>query len=369
MATTPNERPGAGLGERLRSEIRTKGPITFAEFMEAALYDPDEGFYSRLPVGEGRHFVTSPHLSSVFGRLVARQVVDFWERLHRPAPFDVVEVGAGDGTLAGQILRALPDELTRTIRYTAVDRSLAARTALADRGLAAAAGLDHVAGPRVGCVIANELLDNLPFHRVRGTAAGPCELYVGLEGDDFALVEGPLSSGELQAMVPSLKPEEESVVNRGALDFVDRGEALLERGYVWVIDYGSADTADTPSVHGYRDHRVHPDVLADPGSTDITAGVDFAALARHAAGRGLRVWGPVTQRDALLALGFHDIDEEAQRRQVEALDARRGLDAIRIYSDRNRANLLLGREGLGAAWVLCLGKGADGPPRSIPLRP
>jgi SAM-dependent MidA family methyltransferase len=98
----------ARLAERLRHRITASGPITFAEFMEWALYDPEEGFYARLPVGEQGHFVTSPHLSPVFGRLLARQVAEFWELLDRPSPFDVIEVGAGDGTLARQILGALP---------------------------------------------------------------------------------------------------------------------------------------------------------------------------------------------------------------------------------------------------------------------
>ncbi|MGH2556542.1 MAG: SAM-dependent methyltransferase, partial [Actinomycetota bacterium] len=103
MATTRHRSSNGTLGERLRDRIVAEGPITFAEFMETALYDPDGGFYSRLSVGEEGHFVTSPHLSPVFGRLVAGQVAEFWELLDRPARFDVIEVGAGDGTLAHQI--------------------------------------------------------------------------------------------------------------------------------------------------------------------------------------------------------------------------------------------------------------------------
>src|SRR5438093_13655136 len=129
MATRGEPRT-ADLAARLRDRIAAIGPITFAEFMEWALYDPEEGFYARLPVGEEGHFVTSPHLSPVFGRLVARQVAEFWELLDRPAPFDVIEVGAGDGTLAHQILGALPDEVTRVVRFAAVERSAAGRRAL-----------------------------------------------------------------------------------------------------------------------------------------------------------------------------------------------------------------------------------------------
>src|SRR6266545_1881877 len=335
----------ASLAERLRRRIVAGGPITFAQFMEWALYDPDAGFYARLPVGEKGHFVTSPHLSPVFGRLVARQVAEFWELLDRPAPFDVVEVGAGDGTMAHQILGALPDEVTQLVRFRAVERSAAARQALEASGFEALESLSDITSPIVGCVIANELLDNLPFHRLRGASQGVAELFVGVEGDRFVLVVSPPT-----------------------LEFVDRAAAVLERGYVWMVDYGFVDETVPRSVHGYRDHRVHDDLLTQPGSTDITAGVDFAALARHARSRGLRVWGPVSQRDALLSLGFRDLDERAQARQVKALNARRGIDALRIYSDRNRANLLLGREGLGASWVLCLGTDATATPRSVRSR-
>jgi SAM-dependent MidA family methyltransferase len=364
MAST-KEHPTAHLAERLRRRIAAQGPITFAEFMSFALYDPEEGFYSRLPVGEEGHFVTSPHLSPVFGRLVARQVEEFWVLLDRPALFDLVEVGAGDGTLAGQILGTLPEDVSRALRYTAVERSPAARQALRAAGLRVSESLTDLSSVTVGCVIANELLDNLPFHRLRGTSDGPAEVHVGVEGDRFVLVEGTVTSPELLAHAPPLGPGEEFVVSPAALEFVARTAEILDRGYIWLVDYGFVDGTESRSVHGYREHRVHDDVLTEPGSTDITSGVDFAALVRHARILGLDVWGPVSQRDALLALGFRELDEAAQARQVDALSTRRGIEAIRIYSNRNRANLLLGREGLGAAWVLCLGKNVPGPPRSV----
>jgi SAM-dependent MidA family methyltransferase len=365
MSSTKEQPEAAHLAERLRHRIAAQGPITFAEFMDSALYDPEEGFYARVPVGEEGHFVTSPHLSPVFGRLVAQQVAEFWVLLDRPAPFDLVEVGAGDGTLAQQILGTLPDEVSRALRYTAVERSPAARQALLAAGLRVLDSLTDLSSLAVGCVIANELLVNLPFHWLRGTIDGPAELYVGVEADRFVLVEGAVSSHELLVHAPPLGPGEECVVSPAALEFVARTAEVLGRGYIWLVDYGFVDRTESPSVHGYREHRVHDDVLTEPGSTDITSGVDFAALIRQARILGLEVWGPVSQREALLSLGFRDLDEAAQARQVDALSTRRGIDALRIYSDRNRANLLLGREGLGAAWVLCLGKNVPGPPRSV----
>jgi SAM-dependent MidA family methyltransferase len=356
------------LSEMIRRRISSSGPITFAEFMDVALYDPRSGFYARRSVGEHGDFVTSPHLSPVFGALVARQVEEFWELLDQPDPFSLIEVGAGDGTMARQTLDALSPSLRSVLRYTAVERSALSREALSRLEVRVSATLREVEPGLVGCVLANELLDNLPFHRLRGTDEGAVELFVGLQGDEFVLVEGAPSTEEVIRLAPDLRPGEESVVSPAAVALIDQAASVLRRGYIWLVDYGFVEERESPSVHGYRHHRLEEDVLADPGSRDITSGVDFARLSRHARERGLTVWGPVSQRDALLALGFAAWDREARSRQAEAIAARRGVDALRIYSDRARANMLLGRGGLGDFFVLCLGVDVDSAPMSLKRR-
>jgi SAM-dependent MidA family methyltransferase len=352
------------LARRIRERIATRGPITFAEFMDAALYDPGEGFYARLPVGEVGDFVTSPHISTVFGRLLARQIGEFWDALGRPPAFPIIEAGAGDGTLARQILDFLPDQARGAARYATVERSSAARAALQARGLGSVETFDALPAGMAGCILANELLDNLPFHRIRQTAEGPVELLVSLDGDRFVLVEGAISSPAVADLVPAgMQPGDEAALSPATLAFLQRAAAQLDRGYLLLIDYGWISGARRDLVHGYRGQRSSAEVLADPGSRDITAGVDFGLLARWARQHGLATWGPVLQRDALLALGYREWDREAQQRQVEAVGARRGIEALRLYSDRNRANLLLGRAGLGAFYFLCLGVGATPPPR------
>jgi SAM-dependent MidA family methyltransferase len=360
------------LSARLRRRIESAGPITFAEFMEAALYDPTHGFYQRLVVGEEGAFVTSPHLSPLFGRLVARQVEEFWRFLDRPSPFHLVEVGAGDGTLARQILGALDDEAASAIEYTGVERGLAGRTALIESGFHAVESLEEAPQGVAGCLLANEVLDNVPFHRVRGTEGGVRELFVDVEKDRFVLVEGAPSKALIEkGRLPDVPAGAERVV-RPALDrFIDDVANMLSRGYAWIVDYASSDAELGPlsdSVHGYRAHRQVEDVLSDPGTRDVTAGVDFDHVADQARRRGMAVWGPTRQRDALLALGFGELDAEARGAQVAALGERRGMDALRSFSDRNRAAALIASGGLGDFRVIGLGVGVDREPAPASFR-
>jgi SAM-dependent MidA family methyltransferase len=372
--TTPLER-------HIRDRIRTEGPITFAAFMEAALYDPDEGFYANPPVGETGDFVTSPHVSPAFGVLLARCVEDLWVRLGRPDPFLLIEAAAGDGTLARRLLASLPRELAGATTFIAVERSAGAREALlrlADdaairAGIKEVMVIDDIRGvadvverpARPGVVLANELLDNLPFHRVRGTPTGIVELRVGIEGDqaggegELTLVEA-VPTPEVLSLAPHPAPGQEAAVAPAAFAFIDHAARALDRGYVLLFDY-AADPDGSSQVHGYRRHRVEANVLRAPGTRDITAGVDFGALERHARQRGLIPWGPVTQRAALTNLGLADWGRELRTRQAHALNEGRGADATRFYSARNSARLLVDPAGLGGFAVLCLGVGD--PPR------
>ncbi len=356
------------LERSIRQRIERTGPLTFAEFMEAALYDPAHGYYARPPVGEGGDFVTSPHISPAFGVLLARCVEDLWLRMGGPAPFAIVEAGAGDGTLARRLLGSLPPEMTVGTDYVAVERSAGARDAL--RTLAAEEApahmvkvLDDMPEERTipaGVLVANELLDNLPFHRLRGTADGPVELRVGLSasGGGFALLEAPAAEALID-LAPPLAPGEEAVVSRQAPAFLERAARAIVRGYLLFLDYASEPAAASAghAVHGYSRHRVQADVLSAPGSRDITAGVDVAALLDHGRRMGLRVWDPITQQDALRNLGIGAWDRALRERQSHALNEGRGAEATRIYSARNAARLLIDPAGLGAFTVLCLGVG------------
>ena len=324
------------VAEAIRATIRANGPISFAEFMELALSGP-AGYYERPPVGADGDFVTSPHVHPVFGAMLAKALRSMRDALGRPEPFRITEAGAGDGTLARQLSHELSD---LDVTYTAVETSSGAREALfgidgirVERELA---GDPHV-------VLAQELLDNLPFCRVRGDR----EVRVGLDRDGgFVEVETPWN-GE-----PPGPADRETIEPVGAFAFVDHLATILTRGYALLIDYGAVGSTGG-GIHGYRDHRVVEDVLADPGSTDITAGVDFARIAGRAQARGLIAYPSVTQHDALVALGFETWLRDELERQAAFLDARAGLEAVRTWSGRSRATLLVDPSALGRLrWLM-----------------
>ena len=320
--------------------IRDHGPISFAEYMELALYGPG-GFYEDPPIGADRDFVTSPHVHPIFGTLVARAIGQLRGALGDPAPFRLVEVGAGDGTLARQLLEALGEG---ALEFTAVERSPGARAALATiSGLHVAATLPAAAH----VIVANELLDNLPFRRARMTASGYVEVQVGLRDDRLVEVDAPLDwSDEVDATDAFL------VVVWHAL--------RRDRGYALLMDYGDVG-APSGTVYGYRGQRMLDLELDRPGSMDVTSGVDFQRVARGAEALGLVAFPSVTQYEALRALGFETWARDELARQHALLDAR-DAEAVRAWSARSRASLLVDPAHLGRfRWLLLATPGLPEP--------
>jgi SAM-dependent MidA family methyltransferase len=343
----------------IRAAIEDRGSISFAEFMELALYGPG-GFYERPPVGERGHFVTSPHVHPVFGELLVSALLEMRDRLSGNERFTIVELGAGDGTLSRQLLRGLGDD--PALRYVAVERSPGARAQLHEVPVQVVSALEEAGSELVGCVLANEVLDNVPFYRVRRRTDGELvDVRVGLKGADFVEVEGPCPP-DLAAAAPRLLPSQEAPVSLEGPRLVERAARILKRGYVLAIDYGDATGNSPGPVHGYRRHRVIADVLADPGAADITAGVDFDAVIRRARRSGLVACDPISQRDVLMALGYRRWDAAERDRQVGLLNSGGGSDAVATWSARSRASLLVDPASLGGLqWLLVATPGAPIP--------
>jgi SAM-dependent MidA family methyltransferase len=343
---------------RVRAAIAEHGPIGFDEYVTHALYGTG-GFFEAPPVGAEGHFVTSPHVHPfVFAHCVRDAILDAWFGLGEIDPLPLAELGAGDGALANALLEAFDELPAPKPAYTGVEISAGARDALAASGHATVSSVAELR-PFEGVVFANELLDNLPFLLARGGPGGTKEIRVGADGSRLVEVEMPWTAA-LEA--PRLEPGEATTVPVGAFAMLDDLARVLRRGYLLAIDYGTV-TGPAGDVRGFREHRSVVDVLADPGSTDITAGVDLGAIAAHARSVGFRSFEPVPQAAALGALG-HDRWERAMREEQATLErAGRGSEAVRVWETRSRASLLADPSGLGAFWWLVLA--TDGLPEPV----
>ncbi len=363
------------LGKLLVARIRERGPITFADYMAECLYQPQHGYYSRAESQRFADYYTSVDVHPIFGRLLARQLAEMWERCGRPAEFVVVEAGAGVGRLAAHVLdfaaRALP-AFYAVLRYTAVEQSAARRAAHASALSAhiaagrATSAADLPASIPAGCIFSNELLDALPVHRLCCEHGELSEIYVGLNGDRLCDQVGPLSSPALDKYFSeqgiTLLEGQQAEASLAAAAWMENAAQRLGCGFILTIDYGreARELYDARHLRGtllaYTKHRAGEDFYAAPGEQDLTAHVNFTALDRAAARAGCSRAGLVSQSQFLLALGraneFADLYDPAERGQSEA--------------QRIRARLLLKTlifpEGMGdAISVLIHSKGVAEP--------
>lgn len=316
----------------IRAEIeRSGGQITFARYMELALYAPGLGYYSAgaRKFGEAGDFVTAPELSPLFSRCVARQCRQVLAGL---GGGDILEVGAGTGAMAAEVLRELEALDCLPGCYFILDLSAELRQRqretlehrvphLLDR----VRWLDHLPGSGfTGVVLANELLDAMPVHLFRIEEEGPQELYVGEESERFVWRGGSLSDPRLGERVAAiveergpLPPGYTSEINLAAEGWVRGLADWFERGLALFIDYGfprreyyhHERNGGTLMCH-YR-HRAHPDPLILTGLQDITAHVDFTAVAEAAVEVGLAVAGYTTQAYFLLGSGLMEMAGES----------------------------------------------------------
>lgn len=328
--------------------------MRFDRYMELALYAPG-GFYDDPPIGAGPagDFVTGPHVHEVFGHLVAEAIRGLLDAMHATSEGHLIEVGAGDGTLIRGMLPALDG-----VHVTAVERSPGARAALeAIDDIEVRESMPAISTPTV--VLAHELADNLPFRRLGRVADGLVEVHVGIDHGLLVEVLAPVTDG-LEPPV-RLDAGEEAIVPTGAASFVAEALAGAPPRAMLMIDYGSDDGPAGPA-HGYAAHRVVEDLLAAPGETDITAGVDFGFLAHAARTNGLQPFPTVTQRQALVALGLESWLRTELEHQQDLLNTGRGADAVRAWGGRSRATMLADPAGLGRfRWFVVTTPGLEEP--------
>ena len=308
----------------LAEQIRSQGPITFAEYMEACLYHPVHGYYTKAEQRPRRDYFTSVDASPLFGRLLARQFQEMWCVTGRPDCFYLVEVGAGTGQLAKQILDLAAEtwpDFYEAMRFIAVERS-AARRAAQSRSMEA-----HIARGKFssreelpdeitcGCIFSNELLDAMPVHRVIREGNELREMYVALGENGFYDEMRPPSSTELGKYLSEqnvhLHEGQQAEVNLAACRWIEEAASKLERGFVVTIDYGheARELYDQRHMRGtllaYERHRAGEDWFRAPGEQDLTAHVNFSALDFYGKESGLVRTGFTSQSNFLLSLTRH----------------------------------------------------------------
>lgn len=319
-------------------------PIPFDRFMADALYGPD-GFYTTGGrAGRRGDFITSPEVGPLFGAVVARFLDAEWRRIGEPDPFVVVDAGAGPGTLARTILGAWP-ACTSALRYIAVDVSAAQREQH-PAGVESLAELP--AGPFDGVIIANELLDNLPF-RLAVFDDGWREAYVGAGPDGQWAEHLSDRFDPLPLVLPSAAPlGARAPLQDAAADWVVAARARLRSGTVVVLDYAAPTTAGLAVrpwrewLRTYRGHQRGDHYLREPGSQDITTEVALDQLPEPDAVRSQAHW-----------LQLHGIDqlvEEGKRHWAEHA-SRPDLTALRMRSRIAESEALLDLGGLGGFTV------------------
>lgn len=348
MASPRKREKTAPLKDRLIRLIAAEGPMGVDEYMRAALTDPEFGYYmTRDPLGlggkrsggrggeRGGDFITAPEVSQMFGELIGLWLANEWRRMGAPDPVRLVELGPGRGTLMADALRAMA---VVTEFLSAIDLHLveASPILMAEQRKRLPASwcetLDQVPeGPLL--LVANEFFDALPVKQFVMTGDGWRQRMVGVEDGELRFASGEKAADINIAARPGdifeASPAGMAIIREIAGRLANSGGAAL------IIDYGHSAPGLGDTLQAVRGHQ-YADVLEQPGEADLSAHVDFAALAEAASGAGAAVHGPVTQGAFLASLGIEErarklskTADPGQRRDIEtALERLTSADAM-----------------------------------------
>jgi SAM-dependent MidA family methyltransferase len=356
--------------------------ITFAEYMHEVLYHHQHGYYvtQATRMGDRGDFVTASHLATDFGELLAEQLIQMWEVLRRPTPFVILEMGAGQGILARDLLTYLAQsnpECFAIVQYWIIEQS-ATLTNLQQQQLQGWPvqwwTWDQIPKAEiVGCCFSNELVDAFPVHQILIQSGKLYEIYVTTRPDSdgqlqFQELVAEPSTPELAAYFDQLNLDlsqypdgYRSEVNLDALDWIKTVADRLKCGYLLTIDYGHlahryyslARRAGTLQCYYQHAHHSHPYVHI--GYQDLTAHVDFTTLQRQGEVRGLQTLGFIEQGLFLMALGLGDRIAAISHPESSSSN----LDLQHRLARRQALHTLIDPFGLGNFGVLIQAKGLD----------
>jgi len=362
------ENENDSLTRRLRARIERDGPISFCDWMQAALYDERDGYYcrvSRARQGRAGDYRTAPESSPLFAATFARYFSKLFSELGSPPAWTIFEAGAGSGDFAYGVLTSLQthhasvfaatnyviDEVSADARV----RASARLSDFADR--VKFESLSEVTTPvEVGIVFTNELIDALPVHRVTMRDGGLRQLCVGVDQDVFVWAECDpdkrLQNYCLNAGF-SLAEGQIAEVNLNAEDFLSAAASLFDRGFVITVDYGAEreELLHAPHRHegtlrAFHRHQLHGDTLTNPGEQDLTTTIDWTQMREAGARAGLKTARHERLDQFLLAEGLLD--------ELEMLTSMLSdLDALRL---RTSAREMIMPHGLAASFQVLVQK-------------
>jgi len=325
------------LAQMLLEQLRARGPQSFAWFMEQALYHPQHGYYAsgRAAIGRKGDFFTNVSVGPIYGKLIAIQIREMWERMDRPQPFTVVEQGAANGDFAHDFLSALDAEFLASVRYVIVEPLPIWKQQQQDRlaefsNMSWTDSLETLA-PFEGVHFSNELLDAFPVQRLVFREGRWIERLVEARGESFGWCDGAPLVG---ALPPLAEEGVETEICPARLDWLESLAGKLTRGYVLAVDYGfPRDIYHLPerregTLTGYANHRRVDDVLKNPGEVDLTAHVEFTSLIERSTQLGFEVAGFTDQHHFMAALGLRYFREGEAPQTAAAQKERRGFATL-----------------------------------------
>lgn len=323
--------------------IRRDGPLTFYEFMQAALYDPELGYYNteRLKIGPAGDYYTSSNVHPAFGALLARAFAELWQQVSDQPDLTIVELGAGTGQLAHDILTAIREErpeIFEQLSYVIVEASPAMRRRQREM-LAAFDDLvvwrdlkelewESESTPLDAISFSNELFDAMPVHRVRSEHGQLEEAYVAVERERLALIWDEPSTdalaGYLNDLEINLTNGQVAEINLDAVALLGRLSKLLSRGFLVTIDYGDVAAhlygpdRRKGTLRSFYRHSLTGSPLERPGEQDITASVNFTALIEYGKDFGFERVSYERQTAFLMRMGL--VEKIADRMQEDTVD-------------------------------------------------
>ncbi len=291
----------ADLTEKIKEKIKnSNGLITFKDFMNFALYYPELGYYTKgiLRFGKTGDFITSPHTHRLFGALISRQLIEFWELLDNPKEFFIIEMGAGAGFLAKDILsytKNYKKDFFNCIKYIIIEPFKNNIIIQKENLLEYKKNINWIKNITeitsiTGCIISNELLDAFPVHWIRKKDDKFFEIYIGISNNKFVPIEGKPSNKELENYIKLLDnyiPNNyDTEINLNIKNWINNISKILIKGFILTIDYGYTwkeyfhPNRNRGTLLAYKGQSVTENILDIPGEQDITAHVNFSDLYR-----------------------------------------------------------------------------------------